>query len=160
MANGIRADGPVPPRACSGPTTRSHSARERRGLPGVLRVRPVGLLVGEALRRLRQSPPEWVRLCRIARFFFARQPPLQTAAVNRDTELFLNGLDTGDSRQAWLGSSQGSHVFDDLGGQLVSFFWATVLGKQADQALLLECSLSLVNSGARNAKLGSHVDDR
>ncbi len=61
--------------------------------------------------------------------FFARQRPLQTAAVNRDTELFLNGLDTGDRRQAGLGSSQGHHI----GGQLVPFFGSTVLGKQAAQ---------------------------
>ena len=98
--------------------------------------------------------------CRIARFFFARQRPLQTAAVNRDPELFLNGLDAGDGRQAGLGSSQGLHVLDDLGGQLVPFFGSTVLGKQAAQASLLECGLSLIDGGARNAELGSDIDDR
>jgi hypothetical protein len=92
--------------------------------------------------------------------FFARQRPLQTAAVNRDTELFPNGPDTGDCRQAGLGSSQGHHIVDDFGGQLVPFFGPTVLGKQAAQACLLECGLGLIDGGARNAKLGSHIDDR
>ena len=92
--------------------------------------------------------------------FFARQRPLQTAAVNRDTEFVLNGLDTGDCSQAGLGSSQGQHIVDDFGGQLVPFFGSTVLGKQAAQAGLLECSLGLIDGGARNAKIGSHIDDR
>jgi hypothetical protein len=78
----------------------------------------------------------------IARFFFARQRPLQTAAVNRDIELFLNGLDTGDCRQAGLCSSQGHHIVDDFGGQLVPFFGPAVLGKQATQAGLLESGSS------------------
>jgi hypothetical protein len=92
--------------------------------------------------------------------FFARQRSFQTAAVNRDTKLFSNRLDTGDSRQAGLGSSQGPHIVDDFGGQLVPLFGSTVLGKQPAQAGLLECSLGLIDGGARNAKLGSHIDDR
>ena len=37
-----------------------------------------------------------------ARFrgFFARQRPLETPPMNRNTKLFLNDLNTGDSRQA------------------------------------------------------------
>jgi len=77
--------------------------------------------------------------------------------VNRDTELFLNGLDTGDGRQTGLGSSQGPHILDNLGGQLVPFFGPTGLGKQAAQTSLLECRLSLIDGGARNAELGSHI---
>ena len=59
-----------------------------------------------------------------------------------------------------VGSSQGPHILDDLGGQLVPFLGPAVLGKQAAQAGLLECSLGLIDGGARNAKPGSHIDDR
>jgi hypothetical protein len=51
--------------------------------------------------------------------FFARHRSFQTAAVNHDAKLFLDGLDTGNSRQAGLASSQGLHILDDLGRQLV-----------------------------------------
>lgn len=55
-------------------------------------------LAGEVFRRRRPFPPGWVILRGTARFFFARQRPLQASAVNRDPELFLNGLDTGNGR--------------------------------------------------------------
>ena len=71
-----------------------------------------------------------------------------------------NGLDAGDGRQAGVGSSQGPHILDDLGGQLVPLLGPTVLGKQPAQAGLLECSLGLIDGWARNAKLGGHIDDR
>jgi hypothetical protein len=80
--------------------------------------------------------------------------------VNRDAELFLNGLDTGDGRQVGLARSQRPHILDDLGGQLVPCFGPTVLGKQAAQTSLLEGSLGLIDGGARNAKPNSHIDDR
>jgi hypothetical protein len=92
--------------------------------------------------------------------FFARQRPLQAPAVNRDPELFLNGLDTGDGRQIGLGSSQGPHILDDLGRELVPFFGPTVLGKQTAQASLLECRLRQIDGWARNAEFRSHFDNR
>ena len=92
--------------------------------------------------------------------FFAGQGALQTAAVHRKPKLFLNGLNTGDGRQARFGRSQAPYIFDDLGRQLVPFFGAPLLGQQAAQAGLLECGLGLVDRRSRDAKPGSHLDDR
>jgi hypothetical protein len=62
----------------------------------------------------------------------------------RNPELLLNGLDTGDRRQGWLGSSQGSHMLEDLGGQLVPLLGPALFRKQTAQATLLKSCLSLV----------------
>ena len=95
-----------------------------------------------------------------APFFFAPQRPLQTPPVNGDVEPVLNRLEAGDGRQARLGRSQGLHILENRGGQLVPFFGPTVLGKQTDQAGVLECSLGLIDGGARHPKRGRHIDNR
>jgi hypothetical protein len=92
--------------------------------------------------------------------FFARQGPLQTAAVNRDTELLLNSLNTSGSRQFGFDCSQSPHILDDLGGQLVTFFGSAMQGEQPAQAGFQKCCVGLIDSWARNAKLGSYIDDR
>jgi hypothetical protein len=79
--------------------------------------------------------------------------------VNRDPKVSLNGLDASNGRQPRVGA-QGPHILDDLGGQLVPFLGATLLGQQATQAAFLESSLSLIDGGARNAERGRHIDDR
>ena len=98
MKNAIPGDGVVRLRVLSVPRLRIRSARKRDGLP-VPRC-PTGLHAGGVLRTLGRHPPGCSSLRETPRFFFARQRPLETPAVNRDAKLFLNGLHTGVGRQA------------------------------------------------------------
>jgi hypothetical protein len=96
-----------------------------------------------------------------AGFFFApHQRPLETAAVDRNSEIFLNCLNALDSGHRRFCRFQTCYVVENIGGHLVPTLRSTLTGQQSRQASPIECILRQVEGGARDSKRGGGIENR
>ena len=95
------------------------------------------------------------------RFFFASsQSPLETAPVECNSKVLLDGPHALDGGQPRFCRPQACYVLENFGRHLVSTLWATLTGQQACQTSPIEGHLCLIKGGARDPKSGSRVENR
>jgi len=143
------------------PRPASHGAAKRRGR----RQRQAGPWGRRDERATPRKPPP-LRLAEgtsdpTGWFFFApRQSPLETAPVEGNSIVFLDGSNALDGGQPRFCRPQACYVVENFGRHLVPTLWTTLTGQQAGQASPIEGCLCLIKGGPRDPKSGRRIENR